>query len=233
MNACARLLALLLLVPPAAALAAGARPQAPVLAPVAPSLADATPGACRLDAFVRDTDPAGLNVRSEPSTRGRILGTLPPVVASTVLEGYPVRTEVTITGHANGWFRIEDARDNPELTGLPARPVFAGSGWVSGRQLTVKSQAGHGYLQPDATSQAVLRLGDDGSFDGDAMVAAGALIACRGEWALVEFADAALPADFRPLVVTAPEARAGLPAGRFRAWLNRLCGIQETRCDGD
>lgn len=232
MNACARLLALLLLVPPAAALGTDARPQAPVVVPVAPSLAGATPGACRLDAFVRDTDPAGLNVRSEPSTRGRILGTLPPVVASTVLDGYPVRIAVTVTAHANGWFKIDNARDNPALTGLSPRPVFSGSGWVSGQQLTVKSQAHQGHQRPDKTSPVTLRLGDDGSFDSDAMVAAGALIACRGDWALVEFAEAELPTDFRPLIVTTPEARAGLPAGRFRAWLNRLCGIQETSCDG-
>ena len=96
----------------------------------------------------------------------------------------------------------------------------------------MKSQATTGRALPDGKSAAWLSLRDGGGFDNDAMVGAGQLIACRGSWALVEFNEAQLPADVREQLVVAPAARAGASAGRFRAWLNRICGVQETACDG-
>jgi hypothetical protein len=36
----------------------------------------------------------------------------------------------------------------------------------------------------------------------------------------------------RPYLQVSPVARAGQPKGRFRAWLDQICGIQETTCDG-
>jgi len=187
---------------------------------------------CRFGAFVLESDPAGLNVRQTPGLSGKIIGVLPPVIAGDALDGYPVKVEVAILGARHGWFRIADAHDNTALTGNAARPVFAGIGWVHGRKLTVKSQAQQGYLQPDETAARALHLRDGSGLDNDALVHAGQLIACQGDWALVEFAQDKLSAAMTKLTVIAPAARAGLPAGHFRAWVNRLCALQETRCDG-
>ena len=43
-----------------------------------------------------------------------------------------------------------------------------------------------------------------------------------------------LPADSEVLtgLTIAPAAKAGAEAGRFRAWVDRICATQETSCDG-
>ena len=200
--------------------------------PTAASGLPAGTAACSFGAFVQEDDPAGLNLRSTPSTAGKILGTLPPSFEDPANAGFKVRIEVDVHGSDDGWFHVDNARDNAQLTGKPARPALREAGWVSGRKLTVKSQATTGRAMPDGKSAAWLSLRDGGGFDNDAMVGAGQLIACRGSWALVEFNEAQLPADVREQLVVAPAARAGASAGRFRAWLNRICGVQETTCDG-
>jgi len=189
---------------------------------------------CSFGAFVQENDPAGLNVRSAPGIASRVLGTLPPGVVDHANGDFVARVELDVLGvSADGWFRIARARDNEALTGRPARAVFAGEGWVGGRKLTVKSQASMGYAKPDPRSELRLRLGDGESFDNDAMVTAGQLIDCDGKWARVEFAEDRLPADVRTALVVAPAARAGLVAGHYRAWVDRICGVQETSCDAE
>jgi len=187
---------------------------------------------CSFGAFADDDDPAGLNVRAEPGTAARVLGTLPPVVVDHANGDFRVRIPLDVRGVRDGWFRIAGAHDDVTLTGKPARPVYAGVGWVSGRKLAVKSQATRGHARPDAASPVRLRMADDEGFDNDAMVSAGRLVDCDGAWALVEVDETRLPADVRAALTVAPEARAGLPAGRFRAWVDRVCGLQETSCDG-
>ncbi len=78
----------------------------------------------------------------------------------------------------------------------------------------------------------VFSLGDDSGFDTDQQVANGHLGACEGPWALVEYSRRDLSPELDALIRTSPEAAAGLPAGRFRAWVDRLWVIQETACDG-
>lgn len=143
-----------------------------------------------------------------------------------------MRVSVQVTDTSNGWFRIREAYDNDALTGQPARPLYAGEGWVSGRMLVVKSQAQVGRQRPDVKAPVSVRLKEDASFDGDSTVAAGRLVGCQGAWAQVEFDESRLSADMKPLVQVLPAARAGQRPGRFRAWLNQICGIQETTCDG-
>lgn len=75
---------------------------------------------------------------------------------------------------------------------------------MSGRKLAIKSQATRGHASPDAQSPTVLSLGDEDGFDGDAIVGASRLMACKGSW-----------------VQTHP-----------RAWVDRVCGVQETPCEG-
>ena len=195
--------------------------------------APAAAHACTFGAFVQEDDPAGLNVRAAPSTSGRILGTLPPSFTSADNPGLKVRIEVDVVGEADGWFHVRHARDNEQLTGQPARKVFAGEGWVSGRKLTVKSQATQGHAAADARSATVLTLGEGEGFDNDAFVGASHLAGCQGKWALVELDTARLQDDVRTQLKLAAGAPAGATAAHPRAWVDRVCGVQETTCDGD
>lgn len=187
--------------------------------------------ACSFGAFVSETDPEGLNVRAGPGTTHKVLGTLPPVKLSS--DDPPVRAmvEVEVSAGANGWFRIARARDNEMLTDAAPRPMFKGSGWVSGRKLTVKSQATAGRQRPAAKALAVISGQDGMSLDGDTFLQNGRLLGCSGKWVLVEYG---LPADSEVLsgLEIKPAAKAGAEVGRFRAWVDRICATQETSCDG-
>ncbi|UXH78383.1 SH3 domain-containing protein [Roseateles amylovorans] len=186
---------------------------------------------CSFGAFVAETDPAGLNVRAAPNATAKVIGKLPPTfVEPSMNDG--VRVEVEVLGARNGWFLIRNATDNEVLTDRPARPMYAGEGWVSGNKLTVKSQADVGRAQPNLKAKAVLRVGDNETFDSDVLIEAGRLADCTGKWAQVEFVDQRVPSKHRSSLKVDAGARAGLPAGRFRAWVNRICAIQETSCDG-
>ncbi|OWQ44850.1 hypothetical protein CDL60_23575 [Roseateles noduli] len=188
------------------------------------------PASCRFSAFVEETDPAGLNVRAAPSSTSPVLGTLPPVWSDGT--GWQVRIRVTVTAASNGWFRIRDAADDEALTGQPARPVYNGEGWVSGRKLVVKSQASAGRTRPSKDAAASVRFKDELLFDSDGAIEAGRPVDCRGAWVQIDYEEARFPVDLRPLLQVSPSARVGLPKGRFRAWLDEICGIQETSCDG-
>lgn len=196
-----------------------------------PSVTGSVASTCSFGAFVAETDPAGLNVRAAPSATAKVLGKLPATIVEASM-GYGVRVEVEVIGARNGWFLIRNARDNEALTNSPPRPMYSGEGWVSGSKLTVKSQADVGRAQPNLKAKPVLRVGDDETFDNDILVEAGHLADCTGKWAQVEFADQRFPPKDRSTLKIDATARSGLPAGRFRAWVNRICAIQETSCDG-
>ncbi|WP_431256836.1 SH3 domain-containing protein [Roseateles chitinivorans] len=185
--------------------------------------------ACNFGAFVAESDPAGLNVRAAPSLSAKVLGKLPRTFVEPSA-GYGVRIEVEVAGARNGWFLIRNAQDNDALTGQPPRRLYSGEGWVSGSKLTVKSQADVGRAQPGPQSAAVLRIGDNQTFDDDDTIEAARLVDCKGTWAQLEFADQRFPADMRATLKVERAAREGLPAGRFRAWVDRVCAIQETSC---
>lgn len=186
---------------------------------------------CDFGAFVNESDPAGLNVRSAPAASAKVLGRLPPSYANPAMNGYRVKVEVDVLGSRNGWFLITNAQDNEALTEKAARSMYHGRGWVYGRKLTVKSQARKGRAQPDPRSEVVFSTASVDSFDNDEMVDAGALLACSGKWALVELDRSKLSGTDEELKI-APSARSGLSRGRFRTWLNQICNIQETSCSG-
>jgi len=213
-----------------AALAGCAAAAGPAGATSRSESSPATPvTSCSFGAFVAEIDPAGLNVRVAPDAAARVLGKLPPTFVEPEMN-YGVRVEVEIAGVRNGWFLIRNARDNSELTGRPARRMYSGEGWVSGSKLTVKSQADAGRARPAPGAAVHLRIGDGETFDGGGVIEAARLTDCQGEWAQVEFADQRFPAEVRSTLKVEQAARAGLPPGRFRVWVNRLCGIQETSC---
>ena len=187
---------------------------------------------CAFGAFVQEDDPAGLNLRAAPSLQAHVVGQLPPTFVPADSPGLQVRIAVDVLGDDAGWFHIAHARDAEQLTGQPPRALPASDGWVSGRKLTVKSQATQGRASPDASAAPVLALGDGDSLDGDAIVAASHLVACHGRWALVELDAARLPGDVRAQLKVSPGGPAGSTAAHPRAWLDRLCAVQETSCDG-
>jgi hypothetical protein len=185
---------------------------------------------CEFGAFVVETDPGGLNVRVGPGPSAKVVGRLPPMRMNPEMNGYKSKIEVDVLAGRNGWFQISNAQDNEELTGKAARAVFRGKGWVSGRKLSVKSQARKGFARPDRRSQVVLSQTDGESFDGDDWVEAGSLVACTGQWALVEFDRSRLSLRSLQFLSVEPVSQSGLPPGRFRAWIDFICGIQETSC---
>ncbi len=188
------------------------------------------PASCNFVAFVEETDPAGLNVRDAPSAAAPVLGTLPPIWTDD--SGMRARVSVRVTASANGWFRVGEAFEDQALTGQPARPVYQGEGWVSGRKLIVKSQTDTGRTRPDPKAPVAIRLKDGLAFDGSSTMAAGRLVDCRGGWAQVEYDESRFSVEIRPYLQISPVARMGQAKGRFRAWVDQICGIQETACDG-
>lgn len=162
---------------------------------------------CSFTAFVTETDPNGINVRSGPSASFEVVGKLPPVYQSSDQPPVLSMVEVTVEASQNGWFRVRDAHDNELLVDSP-RKMYAGAGWVSGRLLTVKSQAPFGRDVPHIRGETV-KLGAL-SFDADSFLRSSRISDCTGKWALAENEKY-----------------------KFRGWLNRLCGIQETSCGGD
>lgn len=160
---------------------------------------------CSFGAFVTDNDPAGLNVRAGPDASSAIVGKLPPPALSD--DDPPIRAhvEVEVVAAQGGWFRIRNAHDNA-LLAPPGRKVFSGAGWVSGRHLSVKSQAAVGRDVASARGRPVRAAVD---FDSDAFVRSARLHDCVGQWVLVSS-----------------------PEHQFNGWLNRICATQETSCDG-
>ncbi|MFK3649570.1 SH3 domain-containing protein [Lysobacter enzymogenes] len=202
-------------------------------APAQPAAVAAPPAgetACSFGAFVNETDPAGLNVRAGPGTAHKVLGTLPPIRRSGDEPPISAMVEVEVIAGADGWFKIRGAQDNDALVEGAQRPMFKGTGWVSGRKLAVKSQAQVGRQRPDAKAPAVVSGRDGMGFDSDAFVGSARLAGCSGRWALVEYGP--VERDVGAAVEIKPAAKAGLAGGRFRAWVDRLCAIQETSCDG-
>jgi hypothetical protein len=186
---------------------------------------------CELVAFVNETDPAGLNVRAAPSAQAQKLGTLPPIWVDRWQVRH-VRVRTHVIDAANGWFKIRNSSDEEDLTEQPARPTYQGEGWVSGSKLIVIAQTNIGRLRPDPAAPAAIELDGPFSFDEDTFDGARRLVDCSGRWIQMEFDESKLSEDGRRAFKISPETRKGLPLGRFRFWVNKICGLQETSCDG-
>lgn len=176
---------------------------------------------CSLGAWSIDKDPRGLNVRAEPSTTARVLGTLPPPYRLKLggAENTPDSgwlTEFRIIGFKNGWFLIEGAKppgkDYEDEKRYPrsAPKPYAGRGWVAASKVGANyanggTRAGGLFQAPfvDANWMPAEReLG--GPIDGDG--GPKRLLACSGYWGLVESHDG------------------------VRGWWRALCSNQVTNC---
>jgi hypothetical protein len=176
---------------------------------------------CDLGAWSEDRDLNGLNVRSEPSVKARVLGTLPPPYrlkmggSENTPEGGWL-TEFRIIGFKDGWFLIEGAtppgkayEDEKKYPRNAPKP-YAGRGWVAANKTGASYANGGtrmgGLFQAPFTdakwTQAARKLGGPLDTDGGPK----RILACSGYWGLVESEDG------------------------VRGWWRGLCSNQVTNC---
>jgi uncharacterized protein YgiM (DUF1202 family) len=115
---------------------------------------------CNISAYVSNTDPQGLNVRSGASTNKKILGRI------------PINETVKVIGAAGDWVQITNASDG-----------FQGTGWVfvPNLGLTTQGYSTKGvdlYASSSQKSQKVGRIPANTAIK---------LLGCRGDWAQVEY----------------------------------------------
>jgi hypothetical protein len=176
---------------------------------------------CDLGAWSIDKDPKGLNVRAEPNTSARVLGTLPPPYRlklggreNTPPDGW--LTEFKIIGYRHGWFLVEGAtppgKDYEDAARYPrnAPKPYAGRGWVAASRVGANfanggTRMGGLFQAPhvDAKWTPVKdpQHGNEISADGGPQ----RLFACSGHWGMVE-------------------------VHKVRGWWRSLCSNQVTNC---
>ncbi|MEJ6484955.1 SH3 domain-containing protein [Nostoc punctiforme UO1] len=115
---------------------------------------------CDILAYVTDTDPQGLNVRSGASTYNTILGQI------------PINETVQVIGATGDWVQINNASNG-----------FQGTGWVFVPKLGLTTQ-GYGtngvdlYASNSQESQKVRTIPANTAVK---------LLGCQGDWAQIEY----------------------------------------------
>jgi len=173
---------------------------------------------CDLGAWSEDKDPKGLNVRAEPSTQAKVLGTLPPPFRLKGADNSPDAgwlTEFKIVGYRDGWFLIEGAtppgKDYEDAKRYPknAPKPYAGRGWVSANKVGANfangsTRTGGLFQSPHVDAKwTPVKTKDGHPISADA--GPQKLFACSGHWGLVE-------------------------AYGTRGWWRGLCSNQVTNC---
>lgn len=179
------------------------------------------PHACRIEGWVADPDPAGLNVRAAPGRDAAIIGTLPGFVEAERGFGVPVRVDAA----QDGWFRVEAGEDDPERSGLPPRPVHRGPGWVAANMIRFQLPASRGFAAPGTSGQVLVELGQDGLTE---MGAIERVLDCRDEWVQVDFRLHYRRDPASGALIELPSAES---AATRRAWFQEPCANQETTCE--
>jgi uncharacterized protein YraI len=122
---------------------------------------------CQISAYVIDTDPNGLNVRSGAGKSYEIIGKLPTTAIAVIVD---------LTASQGDWVQLSKAQS-------PAKIEFQGTGWVYA-QLLGTSTRGYGskgvfvYANADAQSSVVGRIPDQKGVK---------LLGCDRSWAWVEY----------------------------------------------
>ena len=156
--------------------------------------------------MVKDSDPAGTNIRSRPGLGSPIIGKLPHQrFGEFGVEGD--RVDFKVVELRDGWARITDAylysENHPEQ-----RPA---SGWIATNFLLFDIQSDYVFELPDPRSRVVVSLWADK--DGVIHQPEGRRpFECRGEWV--------------HLMVAGPDKM------ERPAWTRSICGNAETTCDG-
>lgn len=163
---------------------------------------------CEIAGYTADPDPQGTNIRAAPRRDAAILGRLPPPRRG---DGDSYAPAFDIIDARNGWLLIRNARDGGPDDG-PARPMFQGSGWISGG--LVSFTINHAPLRdaPRADARIILQLQGEarGSAWGPDSATVERVHGCRGRFAEVS--------------VRTPDGR------RARGWASGICASQVTTC---
>jgi hypothetical protein len=160
--------------------------------------------ACSVPAYVDDPDPAGTNVRAEPSTESEILAVIPHASED---DPEALAVEFEIIGFENGWARVANLPVGGGAT-VPMEPSFRGSGFISGRLIgfTINDRHLRAAPREDAPVVAVMQ----GDTWGPDSVEIRRVLDCAGDFAEIE--------------ITTPD---GVKA---RGWATRICSNQLTTC---
>ncbi|MGF1458585.1 MAG: SH3 domain-containing protein [Leptolyngbyaceae cyanobacterium] len=142
--------------------------------PETPAAPAATPEqSCSASAYVADTDPAGLNVRSGPSSEFEVQTTLPTSA--------PV--EVSIVGFTNGWFLVNEAY-------AETQQALSQPGWIYGPLLGV-STTSLNINNPDAPTTLYAAPSGDASVQAEIpKYSEVTLLSCTGNWLEVQAPEA-------------------------------------------
>jgi hypothetical protein len=156
---------------------------------------------------VDNDDRRGLDVRAEPRLDARIVGRMPAPALDGPNKGLSPWAQVI--GYKEGWFLIEGSTEGDELL-APTFVAYSGRGWVAANRVAVRISREKLKAAPDAAAADVLDLADvkdELPEDGD-LVKPRRVLACSGEWTLVEFARTR---GMKPLAKTAgpPDAVRG------------------------
>ena len=174
-------------------------------APAAPQPAGQS-GQCHFSSIVKDSDPAGTNIRSGPGLGFPILGKLPHQrFGKFGVEGDKV--DFWVVELRDGWARIKDAW----LYSADKHPdQRLASGWIASNFLLFDIQSDYVFERPDAKSLIVATTWFDK--DGGHSPQGRRPLECQGDWV--------------HLMVT------GHDKVERPAWARGLCGNAFTSCDG-
>lgn len=129
---------------------------------------------CNIAGYSIDKDPNGLNVRSGPGTKTRILARLKRFTASGI-EVYP---EMDIRESRGSWLRITRATE-----GMDGADLFMGTGWVHSSLMATSTSGydkGFALMRSNRTTASAVI----GKIPSETEVG---LRGCNGKWALVEY----------------------------------------------
>lgn len=165
---------------------------------------------CSFYAYSTDTDPTGLRVRAGPNRAAKEIGRLPAAVSSRKTDSYA--PEFDVIASRDGWLQIRNANDyyHPGRR----RPIFKGTGWISGSKVTIAIQSGIGHTGPGASTPILVDLGD---WMSDVSGQVLAVTGCSGKWAKVRY--------------TVPERQPIKGPHVGEAWFAGICGNQRTTCE--
>ncbi len=171
--------------------------------------------------YLADERPGGREVHARPDPRSRVLG--------RILEPQPIEPDFSravsfdIEASRDGWLRIEGASDDPQLTEMPARPMYHGSGWIRGAGVSVTVQASQAFAAPRHSSEMVFHSNDRAYLDSQEV---DAIAACHGNWVLARWKIA----DSANFTYSASAVVSRQPL-ILQGWATGICNIQETSCD--
>jgi hypothetical protein len=179
---------------------------------------------CQIEGWSKEPHQYGLQVRASAREDAKVIGRLPAYVVN--FDSHNFGIEFHIIGSDQGWLKISDGKDDPNRSKLPLRATYSGVGWIPGESVEFMVQSGTGYLRPDSSSSKLLDL------YGDWLTSMGRIervIACSGEWVLLEYSLG--KQRNQQTLALKKLTQAEQQASHGRAWFRGVCANQETSCE--